>query len=387
MDDITFFGETNFRGEHKRFGIKNTDRRLHALFIGRTGSGKTHLLQLWGKSDVQNDRGFCVIDPHGDYADRMLEKVKESGRPYVYLNPASHPIPYNPLEVDDPALLYATTDSIVSSVEKIWHAYAMPRAMWILRNILNSVATTNPGANLLEVRRVLGDWMAQKKYANAVKDEALQEFWDSFLQIPSRIRSEWVGPVVNKLDEFLGAPGIRKVLDIKPGKKTLNLRRLMDKGGILICNLSKGRLGEDPAVLMGSLLISGFQASALSRADIPEAERRDFCLYIDEFGSFSTLALVNIFSEARKYRLALVVAMQYLEQTDEQIRKAVLANVGTLVTFRVGAVDAEVLSQEYEGIFKPSDMMNLGVGEVYLKMPIRGVIGKPFSARTLPTWS
>jgi type IV secretory pathway TraG/TraD family ATPase VirD4 len=381
--DITYFAETTYRNERKRFGLYRRDRRAHMYLIGRTGMGKSTLLETLIASDLANGRGFALLDPHGDLAARTLNQAPADRRDdLIYFAPADHPLPYNPLRAGgDAAERYLIASSLLSAFRKVWGDFWGPRMEHILRHALLTLAEF-PGSTLVDLPRLLTDQGFRKAVIGRVTDESVRAFWQSeFDRYSMNFRSEAVSPILNKIGAFLASPAIRAVLGAREGG--LDLRALMDGGKVLIANLSKGRLGEDASALIGALLIGGFEQAALARADVPEAERRDFYLYVDEVHSFATLSLAGMLQEARKYGLGLIMANQYLEQLDERIQQAILGNVGTLVAFRVGVRDAKILADEFFPEFSIEDFVNLPAYHIYLRLMIDGVVSRGFSARTL----
>jgi hypothetical protein len=352
--------------------------------VGKTGMGKSTLLRTLVTSDLRVGNGLALIDPHGDLVAEVLRLVPEERRADLILvdptNPAGR-VALNPLDVEDPTQRHRAASGLVGAFRKIWADSWGPRVEYILYNTLRALLDF-PGASLLDVPRLLADQGYRETVLRYVTDSRVEEFWrKEFALYPATFRAEAISPIQNKVGQYLASPAVRDILGRR--EKNLDLRRVMDEGKILIANLSKGKLGEATSSLLGSLLIAGIEQAALGRADVPESQRRDFYLYIDEFQTFATLSLAGILQEARKYRLNLVTAHQYLAQLEDEVRAAVLGNVGTMVAFRVGAEDAEYLAREFYPIFSEDDFLNLPAHHVYLRMTIDGIASRPFSARTL----
>jgi CxxC-x17-CxxC domain-containing protein len=384
-DEITIFGETTFRNRFRRFGIKMDDRRRHMYFIGKTGMGKSTILENMIVEDIRAGKGVAVVDPHGDLAEKIIDYIP-SGRvnDMIYFNPADidYPIAFNVVEHVEPHLRHLVASGLIGVFQKLWADSWGPRLEYILRNAILAVLDY-PGSTLLAVTRMLSDKAFRKKVVEKIQDPVVKSFWvNEFAGYANNFASEAVSPIQNKVGQFLSSSLIRNI--VGQVKSTIDLRKVMDEGKILIMNLSKGRIGEDNSALLGSMMITKIQLAAMSRVEIPEPERRDFYLYVDEFQNFATESFANILSEARKYRLNLVLAHQYIEQLNETVQAAVFGNVGTLVVFRVGAADAEILEPEFMPVFTKEDIVNLPKYEIYLKLMIDGIASEPFSARGLP---
>lgn len=381
-DAITYFAETNFRNERKPFGIRRRDRRSHMHILGRTGMGKSTLLDTLMASDIEAGNGFALLDPHGDLAATVRDRAREL-RPadLIDFDPAERPLPYNPLAVADPARRYLVASSLISAFRKVWSEFWGPRMEHILRHALMTLAEF-PGATLLDLPRLLTDAPFRRTVVARITDDQVRTFWQNeFERYAVNFRGEAVAPILNKIGAFLASPEVRAVVGSR--ERGLDLRAVMDEGKILVANLAKGKLGEDASALLGALLVSGFEAATLGRVDVPEDERRDFYLYLDEVQNFATLSLAGMLQEARKYRLGLVMAHQYLEQLDERLQVAILGNVGTLVAFRVGVRDAKVLADEFFPEFSIEDLVGLPRYHVYLRLMIDGVVSRGFSGVTL----
>lgn len=381
-EEITFFAETNFRGERRRFGIRRKDRRSHMYILGRTGMGKSTLLETLIASDLQAGNGLALLDPHGDLAMRVLARARHECRDdLIDFDPAERVIPYNPIRVSDPSRRYLVASGLISAFRKVWNDFWGPRMEHILRHALLTLCEF-PGSTLLDLPRLLTDPPFRRAVVPRVTDPQVQAFWRSeFDRYTPYFRNEAISPILNKVGAFLASPVVRDVVGNR--ETSLDLREIIDKGKVLLANLSKGKLGEDASALLGALLVTGFELAALSRTDIPEVERRDFYLYIDEVQTFATLSLAEIMQEARKYRLNLILAHQYLDQLEEPIQRAILGNVGTLIAFRVGTRDAKILAEEFFPEFTVEDLVSLPRFQIYLRLMIDGVVSRGFSAVTL----
>ncbi|HUT21796.1 MAG TPA: type IV secretion system DNA-binding domain-containing protein [Candidatus Bipolaricaulota bacterium] len=383
--DIAVFGETNFRNERRRFGIKQDDRRRHMYVVGKTGVGKSVMLENLINFDVTNGHGLAVVDPHGELAEKVIDFIPNNRiNDVIYLNPADidYPIAFNVLEKVEPKYRYLVASGLIGVFKKIWADSWGPRLEYLLRNALLALLDY-PDSTLLGVNRMLVDNDYRKKVVAKIQDPVVKAFWlNEFTKYNQQFLVEAISPIQNKVGQFLSTSIIRNI--VGQVKSTINIRKAMDENKIIILNLSKGRIGEDASSLLGAMFITKIQLAAMSRVDIPEEERNDFYLYVDEFQNFATESFANILSEARKYRLNLIIAHQYIEQLGEIVKPAVFGNVGTLVIFRVGAMDAEELVMEFTPTFTEEDLVNLPKYNVYLKLMIDGVSSDPFSATTLP---
>ena len=368
-----------------KFGIKTDDRRRHMYVIGKTGTGKTEMLENMALADIKAGRGLGIVDPHGEFAEKILELVPESRLDdVIYFNPAdlNYPIAFNPLEVSDPELRHLVASGIMSVFKKIWPDVWSARMEYILNNSLLTLLEY-PGSTLLGIMHLLADKEYRRKVVENLQDPVIKSFWvDEFARYTQRLETEAVAAIQNKVGQFVSNPLIRNI--IGQPHSSINLRKIMDEEKIFIANLSKGKIGEDNSALLGALMITKLQLEAMSRTDIQESQRKDFYLYVDEFQNFATESFASILSEARKYRLNLILAHQYIEQLDEEVRAAIFGNIGTFVCFRVGAEDAEVLEKEFEPEFLINDLVNLAKFNIYVKLMIDGVASRAFSAETLP---
>lgn len=383
--DITFFAQTKFRNRQHVFGIKTDDRRRHVYIIGKTGMGKTTLLEQFVTQDIQNGHGIAYIDPHGDTAEKILSMIPpERVGDVIYFNPADqdYPIAFNVMEHVEPQYRHLVASGLVGVFKKLWADSWGPRLEYILRNALLALLET-PDSTLLGVMRILVDKNYRKRIVANITDPVVKSFWvDEFPKWNDRVLQEVIAPIQNKVGQFLTSSLIRNI--VGQTRSAFSIREAMDQKKILIMNLSKGRIGEDNSALLGAMMITKIQMAAMSRVDTSESQRPDFYLYVDEFQNFATESFANILSEARKYRLNLTLANQYITQIDEVVRDAIFGNVGTMITFRVGAADAEFLEKEFDPIFLMNDIVNLPKYHIYLKLMIDGVAGDAFSAMTLP---
>ncbi len=382
---ITLFAETNFRSERKRFGIKRDDRRRHVYIIGKTGMGKTTLLENMVISDIINGEGCCYIDPHGDTAEKLLDFIPSDRiNDVIYFDPAEtdFPIAFNILEAVDEKSKHLIASGLVGVFKKQFADSWGPRLEYILRNAILALLDY-PGSTLLGIMRILVDDMFRKKVVDKIKDPVVKSFWtNEYTKWNDRVLQEVISPIQNKVGQFLSNFLIRNI--VGQVKSTIDMREIIDGKKILILNLSKGRIGEDTMQLLGSMIVTKLYLAAMSRVDVLEENRKDFFLYVDEFQNFATDSFADILSEARKYRLNLTIAHQFILQLPETVAAAVFGNVGTMMCFRVGAADAEELVKEFTPTFTEEDLVNLPSFNIYLKLMIDGIASDPFSAATLP---
>jgi hypothetical protein len=385
---VVYFAETDARNSRVRFGIKQKDRSRHIYVIGKTGMGKSTLLENMAAQDIQQGNGMCFIDPHGKTAELLLEYIpKERINDVLYFAPfdMEYPISFNIMEDVGYDKRHLVVSGLMSAFKKIWKDAWSARMEYILSNTLFALLEY-PDATLLSVNRMLSDKAFRKKVVENIQDTAVKSFWvDEFANYTERMAAEAVPAIQNKVGQFTSNPLIRNI--IGQPKSSFDLREMMDNKKIIIVNLSKGRMGESNAQLLGSLLVTKIYLAAMSRADAGPHEidlLPDFSLFVDEFQSFANESFADILSEARKYKLNLHIAHQYVEQMPEEVRAAVFGNVGTLVTFRVGSADAELFEKEFAPVFTQQDIVNLGFAQVYLRLMIDGIGSKPFSARTMP---
>ncbi len=382
--NINYFGLTSFRNQKKRFGIKRDDRRRHFYTIGKTGMGKSNLMENMAIQDIQNGHGIAYVDPHGEGAEKLLDFIpKERINDVIFLNPADldFPIAFNVMEKVEFKYRHLVAGGLMGVFKKVWRDVWSARMEYILNNTILALLEY-PDSTLLGVNRMLADPEYRKKVVDNVQDPVVKSFWvTEYARYSQKYEIEATAAIQNKVGQFVSNALIRNI--IGQTESTINMRKIMDEEKILILDLSKGRIGEDNSRLLGALLITKIQLAAMSRVDIPEAERKDFYLYVDEFQNFATESFATILSEARKYRLCLIMGHQYITQMDEIVRDAVFGNVGTLAVFRVGAEDAEFLEKEFTPEFTAEDLVNLSKYNIYLKLMIDGVASHPFSAQTL----
>lgn len=385
MHDHTPIGLTDWRNKNQPFYIKDPDRLGHIYVIGKTGVGKSTLLLNMAVSDIQKGKGLCIIDPHGDIAESVLDYIpKERLEDVIYFNPKDldYPIAFNPLKGVHPNYHHLVASGLVSTFKKIWADSWGPRLEYILRFSLLTLLEY-PDATLLDIQPLLTDMFFRNKVLSYVTNQHTLSFWkNEYDKYSPALRSEAITPILNKTGVFLTSIPLRNIV----GQKTRGIRmqEVLDKGKILIANLSKGEIGEDASCLLGSILVTSIQLAAIYRSTQPEQERIPFYLYVDEMHSFISLSFVDVLSEARKYKLSLFLTHQYIDQVDERIRFAIFGNIGTLISFRIGATDAEHLSKEFHPVFNEDDLINLPRYSMYLKLMIDGATSQPFSATSLP---
>lgn len=383
--DVTVLGSIDFRRNRRLFGIKREDRFAHLYAIGKTGTGKSTLLEGMALQDAENGNGFALIDPLGDLAERVASRIPDSRRDdLIYLNAADpdQPWGYNPLRHVSPRYISLAASGLMEVFEKMWPDAWGVRMEHILRNVLMALLE-QPTATMQDILRGFSDKEFRKQIARSLKNEPVRRFLEhEYEKFSFGYRADGVAPIHNKVGAFLSDPMLARMLTAP--KQELRIRQVMDEGQVLIVNLAKGRIGEDSSSLLGGLLVTTLGLAAYTRADTPAAERRDFFVYIDEFQSFTTLAVANMLSELRKYRVGFTIAHQYLQQLSPEIRHAVLGNVGTFISFRVGPEDASYVVREFQSVFEQEDVINLENYRIYLKLLIDGMPSLPFSARTLP---
>jgi len=387
-EKITFFAKTDARSQQVSFGIKARDRQRHMYVVGKTGMGKSTLLENMAVQDIQNGEGMAFIDPHGSAAETLLDYIPEHRLDdVIYFAPfdTANPISFNVMEDVDPDKRHLVVSGLMSTFKKIWVDAWSARMEYILTNALLAIIEY-PDTTLLSVNRLFSDKVYRKQVVNYIKDPAVKAFWvDEFANYTERFAAEALPAIQNKIGQFTGNPLIRNI--IGQPHSSFDIRKIMDEKKILIMNLSKGLIGETNANLLGSMLTTRIYLAAMSRADLPVAEMKkmpNFYFYVDEFQSFANATFANILSEARKYHLNLIIAHQYIAQMEEEVRDAVFGNVGTTVSFRVGPFDAEVLETVFTPRFLAADLVNLGFAQIYLTLMIDGIGSQPFSAVTLP---
>lgn len=387
-DNVTLFAQTNYRHFNHRFGIMTDDRRYHTYAVGKTGTGKSTMLRNMIIDDIQKGRGIAVVDPHGDLIQHVLDFIPDHRvQDIVYFNPADreHPVGFNLLESVDPDLRSIVASGLMSIFTKLWANVWSARMEYILRNTVLALLEY-PEATLLEIMKILVDPVFRRKVLYHVKDPVIRDFFiNEYEKYEPKFRTEAIAPIQNKVGQFLSSSTIRNIMGQM--HSTIDMRQIMDQGKILLVDLAVGKIGEDNAALLGSMIITKIQLAAMGRADVDEQARKDFYLYVDEFQNFATESFAVILSEARKYRLNLIIAHQYIAQMPEIVASAVFGNVGTIVAFRVGGADAGALAREFEPVFDANDLVNLDNYHIYLKMAIDARTATPFSAITLPPFT
>lgn len=385
---ITYFAATHTRGKREMFGIRGIDRGKHIYVIGKTGMGKSTLLENMAIQDIQNGEGIAFIDPHGSTAEKLLDFVPhERIKDVVYFAPfdTDHPIGFNVMEDVGYDKRHLVVSGLMGALKRIWVDAWSARMEYILQNTLLALLEY-PDSTLLDVNRMLTNKTFRNTVIAKITDPIVKGFWvEEFAAFTDTYTREATPAIQNKIGQFTANPLIRNI--VGQGKSSFDLRKIMDEKKIFIVNLSKGRMGETNASLLGSMLVVKIYLAAMSRADEPAARMAKlprFYFYVDEFQSMMNEAFADILSESRKYKLALTLANQYIEQMEEEVRDAVFGNVGTLIVFRVGPFDAEVLETVFDPTFTPEDLVGLGIGQIYLTLMIDGVGSKPFSAETIP---
>ncbi len=381
--EISLFGLTNYRGIQHKFGLKRSDRGRHLYIIGQTGTGKSKLLNLLTLSDIYHNQGFAIVDPHGDFATDMLQFIPEHRlKDVIYFNPADrdNPIAFNPLEITDEVMKNNISSEMIGVLKRMFDSWG-PRLEYILRYTLLALLDY-PDSTLLGITRMLTEKPFRNKVIKEIKDPVVKAFWvTEFASWNDKFASEAVAPVLNKVGAFTANPLIRNI--IGQPKSGMDLRKIMDEGKILIVNLSRGQIGEDNAAILGAMMVTKIQLAAMGRANVPLDQRRPFYLYVDEFQNFATDSFAVILSEARKYGLNLTVANQYVSQMPETVRDAVFGNVGSMISFRVGAEDGNILAKYFEPAFEASDLIKLNNQHIVLTLAVNGEKVPPFSATTL----
>ena len=390
QNKITYFAETDARNKKVKFGIKAEDRLRHIYSIGKTGMGKSTMLENMAIQDIQNGEGMAFLDPHGKTADLLLEYIPEHRiKDVIYFAPfdTEYPISFNVMEDVGPMKRHLVLSGLMSAFEKVFGEESFSdRMQYILQNTILALLEY-PGATMLGINKMLSDKVYRNKVIANITDSSVKDYWvKEYAGYTERFAAEAIPAIQNKVGQFTSNPLIRNI--IGQTKSSFEMRKIMDEKKILIVNLSKGLLGESNANLLGSMLVTKLYLAAMSRADASPAEMKklpNFYLYVDEFQSFANKSFADILSEARKYKLSLNITHQYIEQMEEEVRAAVFGNVGTMVTFRVGSYDAEILEKEFAPVFVMEDLVNLGQFQIYLKLMIDNVASQPFSASTLPS--
>lgn len=380
---IIQFARVDFRNDDRVFGIKDEDRFLHLYIIGKTGTGKSTLIETMALQDLERGNGFALIDPHGDLVSRVAARAAALHTDRViYLDATdpNQPFGYNPLRHVSEDRIALAASGMMDVFKKMWPDAWGVRMEHILRNVLMALLE-QPDATLHDVLRIFSDREFRRRVANSLRNDTVRTFLlKEFERFSFGYRADGTAPIQNKVGAFLADPLLNRILTAP--KTDLHVRRIMDQGQVLLVNLAKGHIGEDSSSLLGGLLVTTIGLAAFSRADTAQSERKNFFVYIDEFQSFTTLALANMFSELRKYRVGFTVAHQYLNQLDPDVRHAVLGNAGSIISFRVGVEDAPYLVREFHNRFSEIDLLQLPNYRIYLKLMIDGTPSRPFSAVT-----
>ncbi|MBU2633580.1 type IV secretion system DNA-binding domain-containing protein [Patescibacteria group bacterium] len=387
-----FLGKNNFRGLETDISISTDDRRRHFYVIGQTGTGKSVLMKNMLLQDIKNGKGVCFIDPHGSDVEDILGQIpEERWEDVVYFNPGDikRPLGLNMLEYDInyPEHKTLVVNELLEIFDKLYDMRVAGGPMFeqYFRNAaLLVMEDPQSGSTLLEISRVLSDESFRQLKLSRSKNPIVNDFWIKTAQKAGGEGSlqNIVPYITSKFDTFLANEIMRPI--IAQEKSAFNFREIMDEGKIFLVNLSKGRIGETNAYLLGMILVGKIFMAAMSRVDVPEEQRRDFYFYIDEFQNVTTKSIASILSEARKYRLSLLIAHQFIGQLEEGIKKAVFGNVGSTVAFRVGNEDAEFVSKQFEPVFSVEDLINIPNYNAYVKLLINGKTSRPFNIQTLP---
>ncbi len=386
-EQITYFAETDFRNERRRFGIKASDRTRHVYVIGKTGTGKSALLEHMAIADIQNGNGLAFLDPHGTSAEKLLNHIplgRVKDVVYFSVTDTEYPLSFNVMEDVGYNERHIVVSLLMDVCEKILADVWNERVAYVLENIFFALLEY-PGATLLDVNRMLTDAAFRQKVAEVMTDPQARSFWAvEFMRHTDHTTREAILTIQNKFGQFVSHPTIRSI--VGNARSSFDIRRIMDERKILIVNFSHERLGEQTSAFLGGMLVTSIYCAALSRAALPPAtlaRKPNFSLYMDEFPSYTHRAFGDIVAEARKYKLNLTIAHQYIEQVEEEVRSAVFGNVGTLIVFRVGSFDAEIFEKEFAPHVTAEDIAGLGVGEMYLRLMIDGIGSKPFWAVSL----
>jgi len=385
VNEITIIGKTDWRNTNKVFGIKDKDRLGHIYCIGKTGVGKSNLLMSMAISDIERGNGICVIDPHGDIAENILHYIPACRiKDVIYFNAADsqYPIAFNPLQAINQNNHTLVTSSLINMFKKIWSDSWGPRLEHILRF---SVLTLlhYPEATLLDIQPLLTNPLFKSKVLNYVTNNTIRNFWETeFDKYTPQFRNEAIAPILNKIGVLIASQPLRNITGQQ--RTSFQIQDVIDNKKILICNFPKGIIGEEASSLLGAMILTAIQSAALFRASYEPGKRTPFYLYVDEMHSFLTLSFADILAESRKYGLGLFLTHQYLQQLDEKILSAIFGNVGTVISFRIGAEDAKQLAREFYPVFNETDLISLPRYAIYLKLMIDGAASKPFSAITLP---
>ncbi|MEX2181902.1 MAG: type IV secretion system DNA-binding domain-containing protein [Gemmatimonadaceae bacterium] len=382
---ITYLGRTNTARNDRTFGIRRRDRHSHIAVVGKTGTGKSTLLESIVLQDAVAGDGCALLDPHGDLVRNVLARLPDSARPRLVLLDATDPaasIGFNPLAPTSPDRRSLVAAGIVEVFKKLWSEDWGPRLEHLLRNVVLTLLDS-PSSTFADIPRLIADRTFRAQLVADVRDDIVRSFWtDEFDRYSPPFRAVVVAPLQNKLGALLTDPTVRRIL-VEPVRE-IDLREVMDQGKILLVNLDKGQIGEGPSATLGSFLVSHLALAAVQRSNMPEGERRDFAIVLDEFQTFTTLSLATMLAELRKFRVGMVLANQHLSQLDPAIRDAVFGNAGTVISFRVGGADAAFLAREFAPTFAAEDLISLPRYHIYIRLLVDGDTARPFSATTLP---
>lgn len=383
--EINPFATTVYKNRQVIYGLERSDRRRHMYVIGKTGTGKSTLLANMAINDLKNDEGLCVIDPHGDLVETLLDYIPSRRiNDVIYFDPSDseRTVKLNLFEGKSVVHRELIASGIVSVFKKLYGYSWGPRLEHILRNALLTLLKSDD-ARLSDISELLTNQEFRRRIVDQLDDPILKSFWvNEFDSMQERLRTEAVAPVLNKVGQFVSSPIVRDVVNAR--KSSFSIEEVMDQGKILLVNLSQGRLGEDNATLLGAMLITKIQLAAMARVHQPENQRRDFYMYVDEFQNFATESFAKILSEARKYRLNLTLANQYTAQIPEEVQKAIFGNCGSIISFVMGADDAQIFSQEFSGKYTPNDLVKLQKHQIINRLSIDNIISEAFPAHTLP---
>jgi type IV secretory pathway TraG/TraD family ATPase VirD4 len=381
---IIYLGRVDFRNDRRMFGILSEDRFSHLYVLGKTGTGKSTLLENMAVQDLEHGNGFALIDPHGELADRIASRIpksRQSDMVYLDASDPTQPYGYNPLRHVRADRIALAASGFLEVFKKMWPDAWGVRMEHILRNILMALLERQ-GSTMHDIVRVITDQKFRTELGRSVRNESVKRFFEKeYGGFSFGYRSDGTAPIQNKVGAFLTDPGLNRI--VTGSKQELRVRQIMDEGRVLLVNLAKGQIGEDSSSLLGGLLVTTIGLAAFSRAEVSPKQRRDFFVYVDEFQSFTTLAVANMLSELRKYRVGFSIAHQYLHQLEPDIRHAVLGNVGTIISFRIGAEDSPYMVREFADYVEEIDLLQLPNHRVYLKLMIEGSPSKPFSAATV----
>jgi len=383
-EPLTFLGRTNFRSTGRPFGVRLPDRRAHMYVVGKTGTGKSSLFEFMIRQDILAGRGLALFDPHGDLAERVVAWTPAERKAdvlYINVPDPRQPFAFNPLRNVPVLRRSVAANGIVEAMKKIFAESWGPRLEYIFRSAL-LLLLDQPEATIADVPRLFHEPEYRRAVAARATNPHVRRFWTTeFENYPGRFRTEAISPIENKLGSFLVDPFVARILT--SGKNSFEPRAAMDSGKVVVVNLAKGKIGEAPAMLFGSLLVSAFGLAGLARGDTAELARRDFFLYLDEFQTFTTLALAGMLAELRKYGVGLVLGNQFLEQVAPEVKSAVLGNVGTLVVFRVGAEDAAKLAKELGPDIEPADLTFLSNRDFWVRLLVSGEAADAFTGTTI----